>query len=409
MNLPFFIARRYLMHRKGAFSSFIIRLAVLATTISVAAMIMALAIVTGFKYEIREKLFSFWGHVHVEPRTMNANTVIAPEPIERDYGLEKTVTSVPHVVSISAFAARPAIVNVNHMMEGLQLKGIDKTYKLPGSIDINGRGIDYSDTAYAKEIMLSTGVAGKLNVKPGDMLELYFIESGSVLPRIRKVKLAGTYHTGMEEIDKSYALCDLRLLQRVNGWDANKINGYQMQLDDDAMADTVANTVFYSYVQPPLTTYTMEDIFPNLFDWLHLQDVNTRVIIGIMAIVAIINLAAALLILIVEQVRMVGILKAQGMPNGQIQRIFLYHAAIISGMGIVLGNVLALGICWLQLKTGFLKLTEANYSLRYVPVKLYWWQPVLINGATIVLCILCMWLPSLYIRRIHPARVLQFK
>jgi lipoprotein-releasing system permease protein len=257
--------------------------------------------------------------------------------------------------------------------------------------------------------MLSTGVADKLNVKPGDMLELYFIEPGSVLPRIRKVKLAGTYHTGMEEIDKSYALCDLRLLQRVNGWDANKINGYQMQLDDDAKADTVANTVFYNYVQPPLTTYTMEDIFPNLFDWLHLQDVNTRVIIGIMAIVAIINLAAALLILIVEQVRMVGVLKAQGMPNGQIQRIFLYHAAIISGMGIVLGNILAFGICWLQIKTGFLKLTEANYALRYVPVKLYWWQPVLINGATIVLCILCMWLPSLYIRRIHPARVLQFK
>ena len=372
-------------------------------------MIMALAIVTGFKYEIREKLFSFWGHVHVEPRTMNANTVIAPEPIERDYGLEKSVTSVPHVVSIDAFAARPAIVNVNHMMEGLQLKGVDKNYKLPASIDVQGRKIDYSDTAYAKEIMLSTGVADKLNVKTGDMLELYFIEPGSVLPRIRKVKLAGTYHTGMEEIDKSYALCDLRLLQRVNGWDANKINGYQMQLDDDARADTVANTVFYNYVQPPLTTYTMEDIFPNLFDWLHLQDVNTRVIIGIMAIVAIINLAAALLILIVEQVRMVGVLKAQGMPNGQIQRIFLYHAAIISGMGIVLGNILAFGICWLQIKTGFLKLTEANYSLRYVPVKLYWWQPVLINVATIVLCILCMWLPSLYIRRIHPARVLQFK
>ena len=397
------------MHRKGAFSSFIIRLAVLATTISVAAMIMALAIVTGFKYEIREKLFSFWGHVHIEPRTMNANTVIAPEPIQRDFGLEKAVTAVPHVVSIDAFAARPAIVNVNHMMEGLQLKGVDKTYNLPESIDVNGRVIDYSDTAYAKEIMLSAGVADKLNVKPGDMLELYFIEPGSVLPRIRKVKLAGTYHTGMEEIDKSYALCDLRLLQRVNGWDANKINGYQMQLDDDAMADTVANTVFYNFVQPPLTTYTMEDIFPNLFDWLHLQDVNTRVIIGIMAIVAIINLAAALLILIVEQVRMVGILKAQGMPNGQIQRIFLYHAAIISGMGIVLGNLLAFGICWLQLKTGFLKLTEANYALKYVPVKLYWWQPVLINGATIVLCILCMWLPSLYIRRIHPARVLQFK
>jgi len=397
------------MHRKGAFSSFIIRLAVLATTISVAAMIVAMAVVTGFKYEVREKLFSFWGHVHVEPRSMSNSTVIAPDPIERDAKLEQNVQTIPHVLSINAFAARPAIVNVNHMMEGLQLKGVDRNYKLSTGIEVKGNTINYSDSAYSKEIMLSSAIADKLNVKPGDMLELYFIEPGSILPRIRKVKLAGTYHTGMEEIDKAYALCDLRLLQRVNGWDANKINGYQIALDDDAMADTVANTVFYNYVQPPLTTYTMEDIFPNLFDWLHLQDVNTRVIIGIMAIVAIINLAAALLILIVEQVRMVGILKAQGMPTGQLQRIFLYHAAIIAGMGTVLGNVLALGICWLQIKTGFLKLTEANYSLKYVPVKLYWWQPVIINVATIVLCILCMWLPSLYIRRIQPARVLQFK
>ncbi|OSZ82884.1 hypothetical protein CAP35_06365 [Chitinophagaceae bacterium IBVUCB1] len=409
MNLPFFIARRYLLRRKGAFSSFIIRLAIVATTISVAAMIMAIAIVTGFKYEVREKLFSFWGHVQIQPHSMNTSSVIAPQPISRDVVLEKKVLNEPHVASINAFAARPAIIHAANAMEGVQLKGVDANYKLPESIDIQGRLIDYSDTAYAREIMLSAGMASRLDVQAGDMLELYFIEPGSVFPRIRKVKIAGTYHTGMEEIDRTYAICDLRLLQRINGWGADKINGYQLALDDDTYADTVANRIYYNHLQPPLTTYTMMDIFPNLFDWLHLQDVNTRVVIGIMAIVAIINLAAALLILIVEQVRMVGILKAQGMPTGQLQRVFLYHAAIISGIGIIAGNILALGICWLQLKTGFLKLTEASYSLKYVPVKLYWWQPLVIDAATILLCILCMWLPSLYIRRIQPARVLQFK
>lgn len=409
MNLPFFIARRYLLQRKGAFSSFIIRLAVIATTISVAAMIMAMAIVTGFKYEVREKLFSFWGHVHIEPRSMNSNTVISSEPVSRDNSLEIKLSNTPHITQVAAFAAQSAIINANKLIEGVQLKGVDASYKLPANIEVNGRNINYKDTAYAKEIMLSEAMADRLNVKPGDALELYFIEPGSIFPRIRKVLLAGTYHTGMEEIDRAYALCDLRLLQRINNWDKDKINGYQLSLDNDAMADSVANTVFYNYLQPPLTTYTMVDIFPNLFDWLHLQDVNTRVVIGIMAIVAIINLAAALLILIVEQVRMVGILKAQGMSTLQIQRVFLYYAAIISGIGIIAGNILAFGICWLQLKTGFLKLTEASYSMKYVPVKLYWWQPVIIDVATVVLCILCMWLPSLYIRRIQPARVLQFK
>lgn len=398
-----------MLRRKGAFSSFIIRLAIIATTISVATMIMATAIVTGFKYEVREKLFSFWGHVQVQPHSMNTTSIIAPEPITRNAELERKIKGTKHVTSINAFAARPAIIHAGSAMEGVQLKGITADYRLPSGIDILGSSIDFADTAYAKEIMLSAGMADRLDVKTGDMLELYFIEQGSVFPRIRRVKLAGTYHTGMEEIDRAYALCDLRLLQRINGWGIDKINGYQLSLDDDAVADTVANRIYYNYLQPPLTTYTMMDIFPNLFDWLNLQDVNTRVVIGIMAIVAIINLAAALLILIVEQVRMVGILKAQGMATGQLQRIFLYHAAMIAGVGIVAGNILALGICWLQIKTGFLKLTEASYSLKYVPVKLYWWQPVIINVATILLCILCMWLPSLYIRRIQPARVLQFK
>ncbi|MBN9483536.1 MAG: ABC transporter permease [Bacteroidetes bacterium] len=398
-----------MLRQKGAFSSFIIRLAIASTAISVMTMIMAVAFVTGFKYEVREKLFSFWGHIHIEPRTMNNNSIITSDPTNRDPAMEQKILHTPHVVSLTPFAVKPAIINSRQAIEGIALKGVTKDYHLPAGVDFTGRQINFDDSDYAKEIILSEVTAQRLEVKPGDDLKIYFVESSSTLPRIRKVKVAGIYHTGMEEVDKAYALCDLRLLQRINNWQPNQINGYQISIDNEKLADTLSWQIFDNYLQPPLTTYTMMDIFPNLFDWLNLQDVTTNVFISIMAIVAIINLAVVLLILIVEQVRMVGILKAQGMTMRSMQKIFLYHAGLIAIAGVVIGDLLAFGLCWLQKTTGFMKLSEASYSLKYVPIKLHWWQPLIVNLATIVLCILCMWLPSLYIRRIQPARVLQFK
>jgi lipoprotein-releasing system permease protein len=408
MNLPFFIARRFMFRGKDGFSAFIIRLAIVATALSVATMIITVAFITGFKHEIRDKLFSFWGHVHITPFTPNASTIITPDPIKIDHKLELQIKSLPHVQSIAAFAVRPGILHSNDLMEGVQLKGVDSTYQFPEGITLTGK-LDYSDSSYSKEILLSTVMANRLKVNTGDDVQLYFLEPGSTLPRIRKVKLAGTFHTGMDEVDKEYGICDLRLLQRINSWGANDINGYQVMLDKEEASDTVSMQIFNNYLEAPLTTHTMAEIFPNIYDWLQLQDVNARIIIIIMAVVAIINLAVALLILIVEHARMVGLFKAQGMTQGSMQMIFLYYAGLIAAMGIFAGNLLGVGLCLLQQATGFLKLSETTYYVRQVPVRIFWYDAALIDIGTLILCILCMWLPSLYIRRIQPARVLQFK
>jgi lipoprotein-releasing system permease protein len=409
VNLPFFIARRYLLRQKGAFSAFIIRLAIVATALSVATMVIAVAFVTGFKHEIRGKLFSFWGHVHVTQFTPNTATIITPNPMQRSAALEQKIAATPHVTTITPFALRPVIVNANKLMEGIQLKGVNEQYRFPAGMKLTGNMIDYSDSAYAKQVVLSKTTADRMNLSAGDEIFLYFLEPGSTLPRVRKAQVAGIFHTGMEEVDKNYGICDIRLLQRINNWQPDQVNGYQLSLDDEQYSDSIAAKIYYNYIEPPLTTYTMRDIFPNIFDWLGLQDVNARVIIIIMSIVAIINLAVALLILIVEHSRMVGVLKAQGMASGKMIQVFLYHAGIIAAMGILFGNLLGIGICWLQQETGFLQLSEATYYVKEVPVRLLWWQPVLIDIITLVLCILCMWLPALYIRRIQPAKVLQFK
>jgi len=295
----------------------------------------------------------------------------------------------------------------------LELKGVKQNFQFLKGISFTGNKIDYSDTSYSKQILLSETIANKLDVGIGDTIELCFLEQGEAYPRLRKVKLVALFPTGAEEVDKEFALCDLRLLQRINQWQPNEINGYQVDLDDPKYSDTVSNQIFYQYLAPKtksqLWTYTIRDIFPNVFDWLQMTNVDAQIILIIMAIVAIINLAAVLMILIVEQAKMIGLLKALGMAIKNMRRLFLYYSGLIAAIGVLAGNILALSICWLQLKTGFLQLSEDTYYMKYAPVRLYWWQVVAIDAATLLVCVLCMWLPTLYIRRIRPARVLQFK
>jgi len=368
-----------------------------------------MAIISGFKYTIREKMYSLQGHIHIELYNPNRSQSLTLAPVKWDPVLVNRLQHTEHVQDISVFAARPTIIQSKGQMEGVLLKGVNKDYHYSKDISFSGEPIDYSDTAYSKQIILSQNTADKLNLAIGDTVQLYFLEQGVKFPRIRKVRVAGFFHTGMGEMDNYFGLGDIRLIQRVNNWQPNEISGYQLQLDNEKYADTVANLIFDKYLQAPMTSYTMKDIYSSVFDWLDLQDVNGRIILLIMSVVAIINLATALVILIVEQSRMVGLLKALGMGLRKMRRIFLYHAAIIAGMGIVLGNMLALGLCWLQLKTGFLKLSEETYYMKQVPVRINWWQVTAVDAGTLILCLLCMWLPTLYIRRVRPAQVLQFK
>lgn len=370
-------------------------------------MVLSVAFIQGFKYEIRGKIFSFWGHVVVTDYSENAVDFNLTDAIRYDANLMRQINALPHVQQAQPFIIRPAILKTAADMEGIKLKGIAASYTFPQKLELTGNKIDFRDTGYSKQIILSQSTADKLNVKAGNELQLYFIEKGSTAPRIRKVLVSGIFHTGVEEVDKSYALCDLRMLQRINGWKADDINGYQVDLDDYNYMEAVADTIFQNYLDAPLHSYTMKEVYANIFDWLQLQNINAQIVLIIMAIVAIINLAVATVIIIVEQARMIGILKSMGMNH--ITRIFINHSLIIAATGILLGNILALGICLLQKQTGFLTLDESTYYMKHVPVRIDWGYILLIDAATPVCCILFMWLPALYIRHIQPVRVLQFK
>lgn len=371
-------------------------------------MIVAMAVVMGFKYTITEKLYGFMGHVHVVPfGSSQAGALTFSEPIHADPVLEEKMRKLPHVTSVTPFTVRPVIVQAHGLMEGLQLKGISKEYKLPAGISLSGSLIDYSDTFYSKQVILSQTTASRLNVNTGDTIQLDFIQNG--IPRIRRVRVAGLYHSGMEEVDKVFGLCDIRLLQRINNWPADSINGYQLDLDNARYSDTTMSYIHHHLINPPVEAYTTKENYAFIFDWLNLQSVNGSILLAIMSIVSIINMAAVLLILIVDRATMIGLLKALGMPFEDTRNIFLALAALIGGAGILLGNIIGLGLCWCQQHFGMFKLPEETYYMKYVPVRIAWWQVAAIDVATLALCILCMWLPTLYIRRVHPARVLQFK
>lgn len=372
-------------------------------------MVISTALISGFKYEIREKLFSFWGQVLVVPYYSEGSDITVTTPITADPQLSRSIAGTAHVSQVAPFILKPAIIHAKGEMEGIRLKGVTAGFRFHKGLALTGRGLGFGDTAYSKDIILSRTTAARLNLKEGDHLLLYAIDPGSTAPRVRKLQVAGLFHTGMEEVDKEFGICDMRLLQRLSDWDSNQISGYQIELDNTSLADTMASQIYYNYLQPPMESYSITHTYEGVFSWLNMQDVNARILLIIVGIMAVINLSAALLILMVDRSVTIGLLKALGMPDAGLQYIFIYLAGLIGLWGLLLGNVLGLGLCLLQQHLGFLHLPEDTYYMQTVPIRIIWWHVLMIDAGTLLLCLLCMTLPTLYIRRIQTARVLQFK
>jgi lipoprotein-releasing system permease protein len=370
-------------------------------------MIASLAFIGGFKHAIREKLFAFWGEVLIVPFDANSNDITAGMPVRFDPQLTSNVGKMPGVDHIYPFAVQPGIIQSTGEMEGVRLKGITRAQVFPKDLAFSGGSIRFEDTGYAQQIILSRTTAARLNIRPGDAIRLYFITTGA--PRIRKLTVAGTYHTGMEEVDRQFALCDIRLVQRLSGWAADEVSGYQVELADNRQADTMAAKIYEEYIMPPMSANSIPQVYEGIFSWLGTQDTNGRILLIIVGIVAMINLAAAMLILMVDRAVMIGLLKALGMAPRGLWVLFLCIAGLIGASGIILGNVLGLGLCIAQKYTGFIRLPEETYNMSTVPVQIIWWHVALLDIGTLLICVACAALPLLYIRSVQPARVLQFK
>lgn len=413
MNVSSFIAKRVAFTSHHTFSRFIIRLATAATALSVAAMILTLGFVNGFQSAISSKVFSFWGHIRVQQYEPDKSIVAEEAPLKKNDTVLNILKSTPDVVHVQPYATKSVVLEFKKEIEGVLFKGVDSSYDFNHLTPYlkSGNWIDFSDRLYSKEIMISEQTANLLNVKTGDTLHVYFISPETASSTVRSLRITGIYKTGIEEFDKQFALGDIRLLRRINNWQDDEIGGYEVFLNDYRNIDTVINLLYDGPHQLPgaWISRSIKDIYPFIFDWLNIQDVNRNVIFIVMSIIAIINLATCLLILVLERTKMVGILKAVGTENWIIQKIFLYHATLISLKGIFFGLLFGLGIAMLQQYTGFLKLNEAAYYVSVAPVQLIWWQVLLVCAGTLVVCFLALLLPTFFVRSVQPVKAIQFQ
>lgn len=406
MNLPFFLARRITVKSNRTFSKLIVRVAIAGILLGLAIMILSVAILRGFKQEVIAKQRGFAGDVTVFKFDLNSSYENTPFVLSDSS--RHLIEGIDGIRSLQAFATKPGIINANDEVEGVVLKGIDETYDQAflSNILIDGHTIDFTDTLAAKQqILISDYTAARMNLSVGDDFLMYFVQEPL---RKRKFEIVGIYRLGVEEIDKTYAIGDLSIIQRLNNWERGTVGGYEIKIDDYRRLAEKTEEVFNS-LPIDLRALSVVEQYPQVFQWLELLDINTQIILVLMLLVAIINMISALLIMILERTTMIGILKALGLSNGGIRKIFLYNAAYLIGIGLLLGNLVGLGFCIFQSETHFFSLDEASYYVSYVPVAVNVLDVVLLNIGVLLICVLALLVPSGLASRISPVKAISFK
>ncbi|MDB5087210.1 MAG: transporter permease [Mucilaginibacter sp.] len=369
-------------------------------------MILTLAIVRGFKQEIREKIRGFSGDIQVVK--LDLNNSIENSPFTADNNFVKKAIAVKNISTVVPFAMKPGIIKTHTEIEGVILKGVDKTYSWAFFKKnlVAGKVLDFTDTVESKkQLLISQLTANRLQLKVGDKILMYFVQ---VPMRTRSFTITGIYSTGIEDVDKQYVVGDLSLINRLNSWKPDEIGGYEIGINDFDDINNTANNID-NILPTKLKSYTVIENYGVIFGWLDLLDGNTKVVLVLMILVAVINMISALLIMIVERTTMVGMLKAMGASNWAIQKIFLYNAFYLIGLGMLFGNMFGIGIGVFQSQTHFFKLDQASYYMSFVPIQFNWIEMLLLNLGTLIICLLVMIGPSMLVTRIEPVKAIQFK
>lgn len=406
LNFPYFLAKRITISGGRTFSKLIVRVAVGAIAIGLAAMLLAVAVLNGFKHEVAAKQRGFFGDVNLSQFTVNQS--FENVPFTLNSSRIQDVLAIPGVNTVQPYATKAGIINVNGEVEGVIMKGIDSLYKQDflASILTEGSVIDFADSVAAQsQILISRYTANRLRLSVGDDFIMYFIQERI---RPRKFVISGIFNTSAEELDKTYVVGSLSLIRRLNDWGEMEVGGYEVRIDDFEQLATATEEI--NDVLPiNVDVENIRDRMSEIFQWLDLLDANPRIILALMMIVSVINMVSALLIMILERTTMIGVLKALGYTNGGIRQVFLYNSAYLIGIGLLLGNLIGLGLYYFQLVTRFFKLDEASYYVSYIPVQLSWLEVIVLNVGVLAIALLVLLIPSYLISKISPIKAIQFK
>jgi lipoprotein-releasing system permease protein len=394
------------MAKTSAKSSLIINIAVAAVAISISVMLIAVAIVKGYQLQITNKITGFSNDIQIT--RLDFNNSFETNPIYKDSLLEANIKTDERIKFVQPFAIKAGIIKTDSEFEGIVLKGINEAFdwNFIQQHLVSGSIFTHSDSI--NHIVISENTAKKLSLQVHQPLIIYFIQDDGSLPRARKFIISGIYNTGLSDLDALYGIIDMKHIQKLNKWDEGQISGYEVKLkhysDLNVVAEELYNLAPYHMQVKPIT-----QIYPQLFDWLALLDLNVLVIIVLMIIVACINMSTAILILIVERSNMIGMFKAMGSSNTLLQRIFTFIAGSLILRGLMIGNAVGLIICFTQQKWQWIKLNEADYFLSTVPIELTALDFIWINASAFILCLLIMLLPVKFVAKINPIKSIRFQ
>ncbi len=408
MTYELFIAKRIVFSGKSAetISRPIVRIGIAGVALGFAVMIVAIAIVTGFKKEIREKVIGFGSHIQIS--NYDKNNSYESTPLDKSQVNVPQLQSIKGVSHVQEFATKAGIIKASGDIEGVVVKGVgsdfDWTYFKKQLIAGSVFNVSAKDSTKNDAILISKIIADKLRLKVGDKVIVYFIPQYN---RPRPFVVSGIYQTGLEEFDDKFVLIDIAHIRKLNNWTDRQTGGYEISINDFSKLSELRDKVYES-TDPELDARAINKVYPQIFGWLDLQDINGVIIITLMLLVAGINMISALIIIILERVNMIGTLKALGTENVSIRKIFLYVSSFLIGWGLLFGNIFGIGLCLLQTHFHFVHLNQESYYISYVPVYLSAMHILLLNAGSLLVCLAMMILPTLIITRISPLKAIRY-
>ena len=414
MRIEYSIARRLFGHRddQRRISRPAVTIAVWGVAVGLAVMIISVCIILGFKGEIQGKVIGFGSHIQV----INYKSLYTAEPlpVAVDSSLMHRLSELPGVSHVQRFATKTGMLKTDEAFKGISLRGVAEEYDTTflSRHLMSGRLPRFcSDTTY-NEIAISHLISSELGLEVGDRVFAYFF-SESV--RARRYRIVGIYETHLSEFDNTWVFTDLRAVQRLAGWESDQCTGAELSVSDfsqlegtTAKVASIMNRTQDQY-SSTYSTHNIRELYPGIFSWLSLLDTNVYVILVLMIGLSLFTMTSGLLIIILERTNFIAVMKSLGSTNGQLRVVFLYFATLLIGRGLLIGDLLGIGLVLVQQQFGLVHLDPASYYVDVVPIALSWPLILLLNVATLIISVLVLIIPTFLVSRIEPARVMRFE
>ena len=407
MSAPKFIADRIFSLSKENLSSTVMRLAVTSVALAIIVMLIAWAVVVGFKNQIRDKVIGFVAPIHVQ--ALDKNESVEETPFVLDSLLISRLNSIDGIEHYQMVANKAGMIKTDDEIQGVVLKGVDENYDWTyfNNSLVEGRIPVYQADERSTEVLVSKAIANKMLLNVGDDVRVWFIDK-DMQARGRRFTVTGIFETGLTEFDERFVFADLNQIRKLNGWTDEEAGLLEISIKQGFDSDVVNQQLYYS-LPTHLASYTARESNPQIFDWLDLLDTNVWLIMALMLLVAGITVISMLLIIIIERTSTIGLLKAMGASNKFVREVFLRRSLHILFIGMAIGNVIGLCFCFLQQHTGFIKLPAETYYLSAVPIELHLTTVILINLGTFLLWVLMLLIPTSVINRITPTKSIRFE